>query len=54
MKQYSEEVVEKAKQIAPLFWPSDCWSVDISCKQGQHRTLEQARNLLEGNDNEDY
>lgn len=43
----SLEVLTKAKQIAPWFWPSDPWSVDISCAQGQQRAIAEATRILE-------
>ncbi len=41
-----EQILAEAKRIAPWFWPSDPWSVDISCAQGQQRALHDAKNNL--------
>lgn len=40
------EILAEAKRIAPWFWPSDSWSVDLSCAQGQQRTLYLVRTML--------
>lgn len=37
------EILAEAKRRAPWFWPVDPWSVDLSCKQGQQRTIEQVK-----------
>lgn len=48
MEPTPEEILAKAKEIAPWFWPSSPWSVDLSCAQGQQRTLHEAKRLLQG------
>lgn len=46
-----EQILAEAKRIAPWFWPSDPWSVDISCKQGQQRTLQQVKDSIDKSNN---
>ena len=41
-----EEILAEAKRIAPWFWPENPWSVDLSCAQGQRRTIEEVRSRL--------
>lgn len=48
MEPTPEKILSKAKEIAPWFWPSNPWSVDLSCAQGQQRTLYEAKRLLQG------
>lgn len=40
------EILSEAKRIAPWFWPTDPWSIDLSCKQGQQRTLSSVRETM--------